>query len=136
MVQLAAQAVAREKTCTLETDPSQAQGKRVRHTAWYGCSSPRVGVQMRTSLRSLILVIVLVTAATAAFYVTYGNSVLQWVFLFPLLPGAMTGLYLSGHGGITLIALIVSLTVNTGLYLLIWLVVLRVIRRFRKTDGQ
>jgi hypothetical protein len=48
----------------------------------------------------------------------------------------MTGLDLSGHGGITLIALIVSLTVNTGLYLLIWLVVLRVIRRFRKTDGQ
>ena len=92
-------------------------------------------MQMRTSLRSLVLVMLLVIAATAAFYVTYGNSVLRWVFLFPLLPGAMTGLYLSGYGGITLIALIVSLTVNTGLYWLIWLVVLRIIRRFRKTDG-
>jgi hypothetical protein len=90
---------------------------------------------MRTSLRSLVLVMLLVIAATAAFYVTYGNSVLRWIFLFLLLPGAMTGLYLSSHGGVTLIALIVSLTVNTALYWLIWLVVVRVIRRFRKTES-
>jgi hypothetical protein len=92
--------------------------------------------QMRTPVRSLIMVTLLVIAATAAFYVTYGNSVLRWVFLVPLLPGAITGLLLSGHGGNTSIAFIVSLTVNTGIYWLTWLLILRVIPHFRKIDGR
>jgi hypothetical protein len=93
-------------------------------------------VQMRKTVRSLIMVTLLVIAATAAFYVTYGNSALRWVFLFPLLPGAVTGLFLSGHVGNTPIAFIVSLIVNTGIYWLMWLVILRVVRRLRKTDGR
>jgi hypothetical protein len=80
-------------------------------------------------LKSAVVVGIVVAAGMMTYWVAPAYSLVQSIFLYPLFPGLLAGLFFSGQGGNAPVAAISCWIVDTSLYWIIWTIFFSVFRK-------
>jgi hypothetical protein len=73
--------------------------------------------------KSAVLISLAVAAAMLVYNWVSQDSVLQSIVLYPLFPGLIAGLFFSGHGGNTPVAIVSCWVVDSAIYWVLWQIV-------------
>ena len=93
---------------------------------------PSYGVHGTGTITQLVLVVLFACTATWIFDVSGENSFARLLLVGPIFPGAVAGLYFSGHGGNHAVALKAALITNAVVWCAVWIILRRFHRAFNR----